>query len=132
MPIVPDVTPRKLVFTLEDASRLFTSLRDQPNEMAAVVFLSPKRRILGMRHLAGLDSSVTLPVRMIARDALRLDAKLAILAHNHPDGDATPSADDILATRLLASGLSAVGVTLIDHLVIAREGVTSFAALGYL
>ncbi|KQR83096.1 hypothetical protein ASG07_08960 [Sphingomonas sp. Leaf343] len=85
-----------------------------------------------MRHLAGLDSSVTLPVRTIAREALRLDAKLAILAHNHPAGDATPSPDDILATRLLASGLSAVGVTLIDHLVIAREGVTSFAALGYL
>ena len=132
MPSREDHHHDQLVSTLEDALQLFADLRDQPNEMAAVAFLSPERRLLGLRHLAGLGSSVTIPVRAIARDALAMDATLAILAHNHPAGDSTPSADDLHATQLLARGLAAVGVTLLDHLVIAHSGTTSFAALGYL
>jgi DNA repair protein RadC len=132
MPPLNDPHRYQFVFTLEDAFRVFTGLRDQPREMAAVAFLSPERRLLGFRHLAGLDSNVTIPVRAIVRDALVMDATLAILAHNHPAGDSTPSADDLHATQLLARGLEAVGVTLLDHLVIAQNGTTSFVALGYL
>ena len=132
MPPSDDPYRYQFVFTLEDAFRVFAGLRDQPQEMAAVAFLSPERRLLGFRHLAGLDSSVTIPVRAIVRDALAMDAALAILAHNHPGSDSTPSADDLHATQLLARGLEAVGVTLLDHLVIAQDSTTSFVALGYL
>ncbi len=45
-----------------------------------------------------------------------------ILAHNHPSGDLTPSHDDILFTRRVKKSAEIIGITLLDHLVVGREG----------
>jgi DNA repair protein RadC len=53
-----------------------------------------------------------------------------IVVHNHPSGDPTPSDDDLLMTEHLARGCEVLGIPLVDHVVVAREGARSIAALG--
>jgi DNA repair protein RadC len=63
--------------------------------------------------------------RDILRPALREGASAIILVHNHPSGDPTPSPDDVLMTRALATACDAVGIALLDHVIVARDGASS-------
>ena len=83
-----------------------------------------------MRHLIGGQDHVAVSIRRIAADALAFDAAGVVIAHNHPSGDATPSARDLAFTRALAAGLRTLEVVLLDHLVIAGPRVTSLRAMG--
>lgn len=68
--------------------------------------------------------------REVAHRALNHGATAIILAHNHPSGDPTPSSADIRMTKTLKDALTPLGITVLDHLVIAAEGDASFRALG--
>lgn len=63
--------------------------------------------------------------RDILRPALRDGASAIILLHNHPSGDPTPSQDDVVMTRALCAACEAVGIALLDHVVVARGGASS-------
>lgn len=117
----------------EAAGDLFAPLAAEPVEVVAFVYLGEDQRVLGMRH-ARSDSidTLDLPIRDVAADALAFGAAAVVMAHNHPSGDPTPSIADRETTRLLARALDALGVRLLDHLVVAGNGVTSFRSLGLL
>lgn len=70
--------------------------------------------------------------REIVRRALELGAASIILAHNHPGGDITPSANDLAATRLIAEAARLFDITLFDHLIVSRSRWTSFRSEGLL
>lgn len=69
-----------------------------------------------------------LPVDVL-RPAVRNGASALILVHNHPSGDPTPSRDDLRMTRALGHACRQVGVTLLDHVVVARSGASSIAEI---
>lgn len=50
--------------------------------------------------------------------------------HNHPSGDPTPSRPDIDMTKQIVETGKALKIAVHDHLVVGREGVASFKALG--
>lgn len=52
------------------------------------------------------------------------------LIHNHPSGDPTPSGADIDMTRQIVEAGRTLKIGVHDHLVVGREGVASFKALG--
>ncbi len=83
-----------------------------------------------MRHVVGGRDQVAISIRTVAVDALAFGAHGVIIAHNHPSGDATPSARDVAFTRALAAGLRTLEVVLLDHLVIAGDELTSLRAMG--
>jgi DNA repair protein RadC len=64
--------------------------------------------------------------------AFELGAQAIILAHNHPSGSADPSESDIAETRILAGIATQLGLRLVDHLIVARNGVSSLKAGGHL
>ncbi len=67
----------------------------------------------------GAVNSSTVPVRLMTQKALFKKASSVVLAHNHPAGLALPSARDIEVTETLIGAFDAIGVTLLEHLVIA-------------
>ncbi|WP_375701643.1 JAB domain-containing protein, partial [Bartonella sp. AA81SXKL] len=64
--------------------------------------------------------------------ALQLSASGLILVHNHPSGDATPSKADVTMTYRLKDAANALGITVHDHLIIARNNYTSFKELKFI
>ncbi len=103
------------------------------SEQLFVAHLDDGARCLELSRHDGHRDGVGLPVRSIIADAMRLGSAGVILAHNHPSGDATPSADDCRATRKLALAGEAIDLAVVDHLVFAHGGdCRSFRRLGLL
>lgn len=111
---------------------LIAPIAHQPVEICMMLYIDPPGRLAGMRHVRGTRRTLAVPIRAFVADAIAFDASAAILAHNHPSGDCSASRADIALTSRLARALGAVGVTLIDHLVVAGAGRTSLRARGYL
>ena len=70
--------------------------------------------------------------REVLKRAIEANATAVILVHNHPSGDPTPSRADIDMTKEIVRALAPVGITVHDHLIIGRNGTTSFKSLGLL
>lgn len=76
-----------------------------------------------------LDASLVHP-REVFKPALVMGAASIILAHNHPSGDPTPSAEDRTATRQLVEAGRIVGIEVLDHVVVGEGRYLSFAEAG--
>ncbi|MCX7661047.1 MAG: DNA repair protein RadC [Caldimonas manganoxidans] len=108
-------------------------LADLPHEVFAVLFLDAQHRLLAMEELfRGTLTQTSVYPREVVKRALALNAAAVMLAHNHPSGVAEPSKADEYLTRTLQSALGLVDVRVLDHFVVAREHVVSFAERGLL
>ncbi|MGX5694091.1 RadC family protein [Dermacoccus abyssi] len=67
---------------------------------------------------SGGSTGAQLPVRELVALALRHDGVALAVAHNHPSGNAAPSAADLDGTRRLMDACATVGVRLLDHVVV--------------
>lgn len=63
--------------------------------------------------------------REILSPAIKRSAAGIILAHNHPSGDPTPSANDVRATKRVYEASKILGIELIDHIIIGRNSFVS-------
>ena len=70
--------------------------------------------------------------RLIVKRALELLSTRLILVHNHPSGAAEPSGQDRSLTTRIREAAALFDITLLDHLVISREGSFSFKQAGLL
>lgn len=81
---------------------------------------------------SGQSAHLTIELRELFARALALGARFLIVAHNHPSGNCRPSESDILATRRVAQIGRALGIELLDHLILTREKLYSMRAGGRL
>ncbi|WP_380873418.1 JAB domain-containing protein [Sphingomonas sp. DBB INV C78] len=123
-----------LIVTSDDAIAHFAPLlAGLCHEALCIAYVDDRGRLIELsERLPGACGEVDLPIRVIARDAVRLDARGVILAHNHPSGDPTPSHADLAATRRLAGALAVLDIRVVDHLVLSAGGWRSFRAMGQL
>lgn len=93
-----------------------------PVEQVRVLFLSGSNRLLNDEVISrGSVSGAHICCREIIRIALLCNATGLILAHNHPSGDARPSAEDVAVTQVLISRANDLGITVHDHLIVAGK-----------
>ncbi len=91
------------------------------NEEICAVFLDENNMFIKFQSFAsGNANSAYVDQRVIARAAAKYDAASVILAHNHPGGDTTPTKDDISYTDEMIDRLDAVGITLMEHIIIGN------------
>lgn len=76
--------------------------------------------------VGGFDSTV-LDVRQTVTVSLEHGAAGVVLVHNHPSGDPRPSGADCALTERIRNALKAVGVNLVDHVVVSGRSFFSFA-----
>ena len=109
------------------------SMAHEPREQFRVLFLDAKNQLIAdeVMNEGTVDHAPVYP-REVARRALELSAAAVILVHNHPSGDPKPSAADLAITREIVAATEAISVHVHDHLVIGRDGVSSFKTLGLL
>ena len=102
-------------------------------EVFAVMFLDAQNRLLKLEEMfRGTLTQTSVYPREVVKRALELHAGAVILAHNHPSGAAEPSRADEYLTQTLKSALQLVDVRVLDHLVVGRGEVVSFAERGLL
>jgi DNA repair protein RadC len=114
----------------EDVAKWATPrLAKLTHEELWVLALDGRSRLRAARCVAkgGLHGLAARPPDVL-RIALRADASAIVLVHNHPSGDPRPSPEDVAFTNAVAAAAQAVGVPLVDHVVVAREGFASVPA----
>ncbi len=108
-------------------------LGDRPHEVFAVVFLDAQHRVIKTLELfRGTLTQTSVYPREVVIEALALGAAAVIFTHNHPSGCSEPSRADEALTQALKTALSLVEVRVLDHFIITRDTVLSFAERGLL
>jgi DNA repair protein RadC len=100
-------------------------------EQFRLLFLDSKNQVIGdeVQQRGTVNHAPVYP-REVVRRALELGATAIIMVHNHPSGDPTPSKADVEMTRAVAEAAAKLGITVHDHIVIARSGHASLRSLG--
>ena len=102
------------------------------HEIFGCIFLDTRHRILSTENLfRGTVDSAEVHPREVVRRALSHNAAAVIVGHNHPSGDAEPSAADRAVTARLKQALALVEVRLLDHFVVGDGPAVSLASRGW-
>lgn len=95
-------------------------------EKAGLLLYDKENKVqdLKLYSLGGIDRAIV-DMRVIFKEALKADCKGMILFHNHPSGVSEPSEEDFMMSDQVLKISKMIGVEVADHLVIAKESVTS-------
>ncbi len=121
------------VFDKPDAVRNFLRMKigHLPHEVFAVVFLDARHQVIETVELfRGTLTQTSVYPREVVIEALKHNAAAVILAHNHPSGSPDPSRADEALTSTLKRALELVDVRVLDHFIVTRQLVVSFAERG--
>jgi DNA repair protein RadC len=103
------------------------------NEQFRVLYLNNKNILIRDVLMAeGTVNHTPVYIREVIKRGLELGATALLLVHNHPSGDPTPSKEDIEMTKALARAAAPLSMVVHDHIIIGRNGHSSFKALGLL
>lgn len=101
-------------------------------EKVYLLCLDAKSCAICCREISSGDvSSSLLSNRKVVQTAIDSGAVMAVLAHNHPGGISEPSEDDLVVTKMLGAALAAVGVLMVDHVIVSDNDFISLAQSGY-
>ncbi len=120
-------TPRQL------ASYLLPQYGSGSVEQFGIVMLDTKHRVIRIKILSigSLDTTVVHP-REVFREATSASAAAIVLFHNHPSGDPSPSADDLVLTTRMVNAGNIMGIDVMDHLILADQRYFSLVEAGRL
>ena len=91
----------------------------ESKEKVYLILLSSSGKVIKTEPIgSGFSGLSEISIKKMNALAVGSNAASAVLAHNHPDGIAKPSAQDIATTRRIQIILEQLGVTLIDHFVV--------------
>ncbi|WP_338331515.1 DNA repair protein RadC [Acetobacter sp. LMG 32666] len=112
---------------------LLALMAREKTEQMRVLFLDAANRLVADEVMGRgtVDHAPVYP-REIVRRALALRAGSFVLVHNHPSGDATPSAEDVSMTGQIMAAARIVGLHVADHLIVGKERVLSMKEAGLL
>ena len=99
-------------------------------EQFRILFLDKRNCLIAdeVQQTGTVDHTPVYP-REIAKRAMELSATGLLLVHNHPSGDPTPSRADIEMTKIIVDTLKPLGIKVLDHIIIARDGHASLKGL---
>jgi DNA repair protein RadC len=115
------------------ADYLQASLATEQREVMGALLLDARNRLLqDARVFAGGVTSAAVSPGPLFKEAILAGAVALVLYHNHPSGDAEPSADDRATTTRFAEAGRAIGIEVRDHIVVGRGRWVSFRQRGWL
>lgn len=118
-----------IVRTPKQAYEFLKDMRDLPKEHLRGIYLNSRHRVIHdeIISIGSLTASIIHP-REVFRPALECRAAAIIVAHNHPSGNARPTREDIEITNQLIEAGKILGIDLLDHIVISKNGFSSIPA----
>jgi len=119
---------KKVVNSIFDVVELSkTIMWNLHKEEFRVIFLNSKNEVLSFEKLSeGIINETYVYIRKIFERAFACNATALILIHNHPSGKSCPSEDDIAITKKIVKLSHELGITVHDHVIVARDEFYSF------
>lgn len=123
--------------TLRTSAEVYALLREEAatwdREHFLVLALDGKNRLLGVETISvgTLTASLVHP-REVMKGLLLANAAAFVVAHNHPSGDPTPSAEDVAITKRVKDCADLFGIRLLDHVILGLERYISMCDEGLL
>lgn len=126
--------PERILRSTAQAGTYFAALlRHERREVLCQLCVDRKGKIIRLYRLSeGSVDTAVLDVRRVVENALLCDASGVLLAHNHPSGMALPSLADQQITLQVQEALRLMGMTLIDHIIVADGDFVSMLDSGNL
>lgn len=114
---------------INGANDVFNELQDLQFEMKehfVAIYLDNANKIISKETVSvgTLNQSMVHP-REVFRSAILHNAASIIVAHNHPSGTLQASGADIKVTERLKESGKLIGIELLDHLIIVKDGYLS-------
>lgn len=128
-------TPEKLkIRSSLDTYNIMSFLNNEEEESFYMITINRSNRVINTTFISkGNDYATIVGLKQIAAIAIKEKACCVILCHNHPSGNNKPSREDISITEKIKEGLKLFDITLLDHVIIARDNYHySFADEGIL
>lgn len=102
-------------------------LRDYKKEHFVIFYLDSRNQEIKREIIStgSLNANLVHP-REVFEPAVRNLAAQIILAHNHPSGDPEPSEDDLEITKRLVEAGKILGIEIVDHIIVVKNGFLSF------
>ncbi|MMZ61988.1 hypothetical protein D1872_241680 [compost metagenome] len=115
----------------EDVYILCSDILESKQELFIVFLLNTKNRVLSRKtvSIGGLNAAVVHP-REVFRTAIEANVASILCVHNHPSGDPSPSPEDISVTKRLVEAGNTIGIEVLDHLIVGRDGWVSLKQQG--
>lgn len=96
-----------------------------------VMVLNRNNEVLGICPLSrGGVSGTIVDAKLVFSIALKCNASSIIVAHNHPSGNLKPSDADIKLTKKLKQAAAYLDIQFLDHVIVTKNGYTSFSDKG--
>ncbi len=107
--------------------------RDNLAERFIIIPVNRGNYILGWYEVStgGIGGTVT-DIKMIIQQLLLTNAYAAVIIHNHPSGNVTPSEHDIKLTKRIKDAMILFEMILLDHIIVSEDNYYSFADEGTL
>ena len=123
----------KIQSSTEAAQYIREQIGDYGREAFVVLALNTRHGVNApsIVHLGSATESIV-DTSDILRVALYSNARCIIIAHNHPSGEASPSAEDRAVTKKVKEAATLLNITLLDHIIIGDGEYYSFADQGLL
>ena len=118
---------KQILYTTKDyANYLLDRYIGYSNEVLSIISMDNCGRVISYDIVSeGSINYVSADTRNIINILLRTGATSCVIAHNHPGNFAVPSTKDVMATRAIMVACAAIGVRMLDHIVIAANDCIS-------
>lgn len=115
-----------VIRTAKDTYDYLKDMHSLPKEHLRGIYLDTHNRVIHdeVISIGTINTNIVHP-REVFRPALEYGAVAVVLAHNHPSGVVSPSTADIEITRQLVQAGRIIGIHVLDHVVITKEGFQS-------
>lgn len=98
------------------------------DEIAYLLFLDENCVVRKVKRLeSGTVDETPIYSREIVKLVVNERYPYVMLAHNHPNSTSMPSAADMEVTKIIDKALTFINVRLVDHVIVAKDKVTSLA-----
>jgi DNA repair protein RadC len=122
------------IFISEDVLQIkhIADISGKKQEYFSVITLDTGLRVIKCRNITkGLLNHSLVHPREVFRDAILDSAMSIVCVHNHPSGSLVPSDADIKITEQLKKSGEIIGIELLDHVIVAKNGISSMRGNGY-
>jgi len=119
--------PTKTIHTPDEAYGIFAKYANKKQELFIVASLNSAHEVMKVRVISkGLVNKTLVHPREVFSDPIKERATAIFICHNHPSGNSRPSPEDCNLTNRLMLSSNILGIPIMDHLIVSKNGFYSF------